>query len=420
MKRRRIWILVAGGLLVLAAIAGGLWFWNAQNGKAVKYVTAAVDRGQIRRTIAASGTVNPEITVQVGAFVSGTIKALSCDYNTQVRQGQLCAKIDPRPYETVVAKAEADLSSQKAQLAKDSATLAYADLKLGRAHTLAQQGWNSQDTLDSVRSARDQAAAQIQLDRAQIRQSQASLNAARINLNYTDIVSPVNGTVVSRNVTVGQTVASSFQTPTLFLIAKDLTRMQVDTNVSETDIAGAAIGARASFTVEAYPGKVFRGKVVQVRQAPISVQNVITYDVVIAADNPDLQLKPGMTANARIIVAERRDVLRVPVQALHFNPAATANGASQGVGAQGQGAQGQGGRGQGRRARSAAAQAQQVWVLADGKPRRVPVTVGLDDDSNAEITGGALKAGDQVIVSASHPGQVKPRAAASGQPRFGP
>jgi len=417
MKNRRLWILAAGGLLVVAAIAGGLWFWSARNGKAVKYVTAPVERGSVRRTIAASGTVNPEITVQVGAFVSGTIKALSCDYNTEVRQGQLCAKIDPRPYETVVAKAEADLASQRAQLAKDTATLAYADLKLGRSRTLAQQGWNSQDTLDSVRSSRDQAAAQVQLDRAQIRQSQASLNAANINLNYTDIVSPVNGTVVSRNVTVGQTVASSFQTPTLFLIAKDLTRMQVDTNVSETDIAGAAIGARATFTVEAYPGKVFRGKVVQVRQAPISVQNVITYDVVIAADNPDLQLKPGMTATARIIVAERRDVLRVPIQALHFNPAATANAATGGGQGQGQGQ----GQGRGRRARPNGTQPQQVWVLEAGKPRKVPVTVGLDDDSNAEITGGGLKAGDAVIVSASHPGQSKPRAAAaSGQPRFGP
>jgi HlyD family secretion protein len=412
MQKVSIGLIGAGLAVAVAALVGGALLWNAQRAKTVTYVTAAAERGSVRRTIAASGTVNPEVTVQVGAFVSGTIKALSCDYNTQVRQGQLCAKIDPRPYETLVAKAQADLESQRAQLGKDIATLAYADLKLGRARTLTVQGWNSQDTLDSVRSTRNQAFSQTQLDRAQIRQSQASLQAAQINLNYTDIVSPVDGTVVARNVNVGQTVASSFQTPTLFLIAKDLTRMQVDTNVSESDIAGATVGARATFTVEAFPGRTFRGQVVQVRQAPISVQNVITYDVVVAADNPDLLLKPGMTATARIIVAERNDVLRAPVQALHFTPTTTTAAAS--------GGQGQG-RGQGRRSRLASGQPQQVWVLDHGQPRRVAVTVGVDDDVNAEITGGALKVGDQVIVSANHPGQsAKPRAAATTQPRLGP
>ncbi|HWA59928.1 MAG TPA: efflux RND transporter periplasmic adaptor subunit [Caulobacteraceae bacterium] len=415
MKRSSL-LAIGAGLIVITAAGGGYLWWRGQQAKAVRYVTADVSRGSIRRTITASGSVNPEVTVQVGAFISGTIKALYCDYNTTVRRGQLCAKIDPGPYETAVAKAQADLDTQKAQLVKDQAALALADLRLGRGRTLHASGWDSQDTLDGLVAARNQANAQIQFDRAQIQQSQAALKAATINLNYTDIVSPVDGTVVSRNVNVGQTVASSFQTPTLFLIAKDLKRMQVDTNVSESDVGGAAVGARASFTVDAFPGRTFRGQVVQVRQAPISVQNVITYDAVIAADNSSLLLKPGMTATTRIIVAERRDVLRVPAQALTFNPTQTAD---QGQNpAQGQA---QGRSGQGRRARGAGA-GPQVGVLEDGQLRRVPVTVGLDDDANVEITGGQLKVGDKVVVSASRPGQAgrNRQAQTAGQPRFGP
>jgi HlyD family secretion protein len=224
------------------------------------------------------------------------------------------------------------------------------------------------------------------------------LTAAAVNLDYTKIVSPVDGTVVSRNVTVGQTVAASFQTPTLFLIATDLTKMQVDTNVSESDIAGAAAGADATFTVEAYPGRTFRGQVAQVRQAPISVQNVITYDVVVTADNADLSLKPGMTANAQIVTARRDGVLRAPVQALHFTPSAATAATP-------------------RKTAQADTAAQVLWVLKAGKPTPVQVTVGLDDDSFAEITGGDLKAGDRVIVSEAHGVQARSARPASSAPR---
>ena len=410
MKRIPIWVLVAGSIAAIAVAAGGLTVWNNQRAKAVKYVTVAVDRGVISRTITASGTVNPVVTVQVGAFVSGTIQSLTCDYNTQVRKGQLCAKIDPRPYETTVAQAAANVDAASAQLGKDQAALAYATANNGRSLKLLAQGFLSKDGADITRSAYAQALAQTTLDKATIRQRQAELHAAQVNLNYTDIVSPVDGTVVSRNVNVGQTVASSFQTPTLFLIATDLTKMQVDTNVSESDIGGAKEGDKASFTVSAYPGRTFRGRVIQARQAPISVQNVITYDVVIAADNPDLALKPGMTATARIVTAERKGVLRVPLQALSYAPVAPGAGAT--------GAR----HGQGGRSRLKVPQAQQVWVLDGGRPRAVPVSVGLDDDANTEITGGALKPADQVIVSSSHPGQAaKPRASSqAAQPRLGP
>jgi HlyD family secretion protein len=338
-----------------------------------------VSRGDVVTAITASGTVNPVTTIQVGTYVSGTIQSLSCDYNTRVHAGQLCAKIDPKPYQVVVDQDQADLATAKAQLAKDQANLVYTELIQKRDDTLRGENAISADTDDAARDANSQARALVHLDAAQIDQKAAVLKAAQINLDYTNIVSPVSGTVVSRNVTAGQTVAASFQTPTLFLIATDLTKMEVDTNVSESDIAGAKEGADASFTVDAFPRRIFQGRVAQVRQAPISVQNVITYDVVITVANPGFLLKPGMTATARIVTAEARNVLRVPSQALRFAPEGTSPPA-----------QPAGGKSKRRT----------VWVDHDGKLVAVPVSVGLDDDSFAEIQSGDLKAGDQVVTSA--------------------
>ena len=379
--------MIIAGLCVAALAIAGLLVWNAQRAAAVRYVTAPLSVGAISREVTASGSVNPVVNVQVGAFVSGNIQALFCDYNTEVRKGQLCAKIDPRPYQAAVDKAQADLGTQQAQLGKDQASLAYAQIGLDRATTLHARGFDSQSALDLARTARDVAQAQIRADQSQVRQSEAALRTTQLNLAYTDIASPVDGTVVARNINVGQTVAASFQTPTLFLIAQDLTKMQVDTNVSESDIAGLAPGQPASFTVEAFPGRVFRGQVAQVRQAPVSVQNVITYDVVIAAANSDLSLKPGMTATARIVTARRDGVLRAPAQALHYVPAsasaATAAPAN------------------GRPSHRAAVAGSRLWILREGKPVAVPVTTGLDDDANVQVSGGGLKAGDRVIVSES-------------------
>jgi HlyD family secretion protein len=403
MKSMATWKMLAG-LAAAVALAGAGWaVWTAFKPKAASYATAAVDRGPIQRSITASGSVNPEVTVQVGAFVSGTINTLSCDYNTPVRKGQICATIDPRPYQLVATQARAAVQSARAQLVKDQADLKYATLTYNRDAGLLTLDSISREAVDNALSVRDQAASQVTLDQATIAQRQAALDAAQVNLGYTDIVSPVDGVVVARNVTVGQTVASSFQTPTLFLIAKDLTRMQVDTNVSESDIADAVAGARATFTVEAYPGRVFKGRVTQVRQAPISVQNVITYDVVLAAENPDLKLKPGMTATAQIITAERKDVLRVPTQALHFTPEAR-NGASTPTAA---------GPSPGKSRRTHAAARPQVWILQDSKPKAVPVTIGLEDDANTEITGGDLKVGDRVITSTNR-ARTQTRPATSG------
>jgi HlyD family secretion protein len=384
--RRRLVLLV----LIIAAAAAGLLQWRRASTSATAvphYVTASATIGDVIRTVTASGSVNPVTTIQVGTYVSGVIQDISCDYNTIVRKGQLCAKIDPRPYASVVEEDRANLANAKAQLAKDQTNLGYAKLTYERTVGLREQGIVSQDAFDSAKSAYDQAMSQIELDKSTIDQREAALHAAEINLAYTDIVSPVDGTVISRNVTMGQTVAASFQTPTLFLIATDLTLMQVDANVSESDIGGIKVGNAATFTVEAFPKRVFEGRVTEVRQAPQTVQNVVTYDVVISVPNRDLVLKPGMTATVRIVVDHRERVLRVPGTALRYTPGGVANAA-----------------------RGTAGSAQ-VWVLRDGRAHAIPVKVGLDDETNVEIVAGEVKAGDEVVTGeqpAAAPGQNRP------------
>jgi HlyD family secretion protein len=412
-RPRRRWLrrlrprwLAAAALVIALVLAYRHWAGTAAP---ERWITAEVSRGPVVRAITTTGAVDPVITVEVGAYVSGTLISISCDYNTQVKAGQLCAKIDPRPYQVVVDQDTANLGTARAQLEKDRASLAYAKVAYERDSRLLARGVVSQDTVDNEKSVLGQATAQIELDEATIRQREAELHAAQVNLDYTNISSPVDGTVVSRNVTIGQTVAASFQTPTLFLIAQDLTKMQVDTNVSESDVGTARVGQRSTFTVEAYPGRTFTGQVSQIREAPITVQNVVTYDVVIAVDNADLALLPGMTANTRIVTAERADVLRVPLQALRFSPRSLTGDAPP----------------PGRHERE---HGRAVQVLRDDALVRVPVTVGLEDGNFAEVTSGDLKVGDQVVVDeasegdAHHPpatgGQTGPRRFGGGGPHF--
>ena len=378
--------------MVAVAAAVSLGWHRRPDGS--QYITAGVTRGPVVRTITTTGAVDPVITVEVGAYVSGTLTSCSCDYNTQVKAGQLCAKIDPRPYQVVVDQDTANLANAKAQLVKDQASLAYAKISYDRDAGLLSKGVVSQDAVDSDKSVYDQAVAQVKVDESTIQQRQAELHAAQVNLDYTNIISPVDGTVVSRNITIGQTVAASFQTPTLFLIAQDLTKMQVDTNVSETDVGSAKVGQKASFTVEAYPHRTFWGKVAQVREAPITVQNVVTYDVVVGVDNSDLALLPGMTANTRIITDERTDVLRVPLRALRFAP--------QGVG----------------HTKSKADADASVWMLHDGVPAKVSVTTGLTDGSFAEVTGTDVREGDQVVIDEVGRGEANPSNAQGARPHF--
>jgi HlyD family secretion protein len=365
------WLIAGLATLLAVAMAGAAW-WALAARSPVHYVSAQVTRGAVTRAVTATGTVNPELTIIVGAAVSGVIKELYCDYNTRVTKGQVCAKIDPRPYQTVVDQNKANLAVAKAQLEKDKANLAYTKTALDRYASLLQTHAVSQEAFDNAKNAYDQAVAQIAYDEATIQQHQATLDAAQVNLDYASIVSPVDGTVVSRNVTMGQTVASSFQTPTLFLIATDLAKMEVDTNVSESDIGGIKPGNNATFTVDAYPKRTFDGTVSQVRQSP-QFQNVVTYDIVVSVDNSDLKLMPGMTAASRVVTDQRVDVIRVPNQALRYAPNGLAGAAPPGHA--------------------------QVFVLRDGRPVAVPVATGLDDDGFTEIVSGELKPGDLVITA---------------------
>ncbi|MGB7757057.1 MAG: efflux RND transporter periplasmic adaptor subunit [Salinisphaera sp.] len=386
MKMR--WLTALAILVVVVLGMGMTWWWLRP--APLRFVTTTAGKGNIERFVVTTGNVNPVVTVQVGTYASGPIQAIYCDYETKVKAGQLCAKIDPKTFQVAVDQAKANLASARAQLAKDQANLTYAQITYKRDLELLKHSGVSKAAMDIDRNARDQAAAQIKLDQATILQRQADLEGAQVNLDYTNIVSPVDGVVVSRNVNVGQTVAASFQTPTLFVIAQDLTKMQVDTNVSESDIGVVDVGQLATFTVDAYPGKKFEGEVTQVRKSPITVQNVVTYDAVISVANPKLLLFPGMTANARIITEQRKNVLKVPLQALQFSP-------------------------YGLTASSPAAPADRVWVLRDDQPVSVPVTVGLKGANSAEVTGGGLKAGDTLIL-----GEISASAGGTNQPARSP
>lgn len=368
---RRLWLVAGAAILGVVAVVGAAWWASATRGT-VRYTTFPVTRGIVARAVTATGTVNPELTIIVGAAVSGIIQELYCDYNTQVKKGQVCAKLDPRPYQTVVDQNKADLAVAKAQLEKDKANAAYTKLAFERYANLIQTHATSQDIYDNAKNSHDQAVAQIAYDEATIQLRQAALDAAQVNLDYASIVSPVDGTVVSRNVTVGQTVASSFQTPTLFLIATDLAKMEVDANVSESDIGGIKPGNKATFTVDAYPKRIFEGAVTQVRQSPQTVQNVVTYDIVIGVDNSDLALRPGLTAASRIVTDERKNVMRVPNQALRYSPKDLS--------------------------RAAPPDHTRVWVLRNDAPVAIAVATGLEDDSFTEIVNGDVKPGDLVIT----------------------
>ena len=389
---------IATAGIVLAAAVAAFWFWSRPGTPAAEgYLTEPADRGTIEVVVTATGTVNPVTTVTVGSYVSGPILELHADYNAAVTKGQLVAKIDPRQFQVKVLQAEAGLANAKAQVDKARADLALKQLNFARNQTLRARNLIAQNDLDTARSDFAQAKAQLALDQAGVQQAEAQLSEARINLDYTNITSPVDGVVVSRSVDVGQTVAASFQTPELFKIAQDLTKMQVNANVSESDIGGVHDGQPALFTVDAYPGRTFEGSVVQVRNAPITVQNVVTYDVVIQVANPDLALKPGMTATVTVTTARRADVLRVPARALRFKPEEAEAGTVAGgppnspVGSA-------------------------VYLLdPSGALQRVEIQVGVRDERHAEVTAGDVTAGDAVVVGLGQPAE-KTKAAPAASP----
>jgi HlyD family secretion protein len=422
-----------GALALLIAGAGvTVWWWYVRS-PPLSYITARITQGDIQRAVNMTGTLNPVVTAQVESFVSGNIKSWSCDFNAVVTVGQICALIDPLPFQVIVDQDTAALHSAIAQLSKDRVAAANQAVVYAYDQKLIDQGIVSQVTINADKATLDQDEAQVKLDSANIAQQRALLHGAEVNLGYTKIPSPVNGMVITRYIDVGQTVVSSLSASPLFLIGKDMHAMQVDTNVSEADVGGVKPGQRAYFTVQSYPNRTFWGSVRQVREGPITVQNVVTYDVVIDVANDDLALYPGMTADTHIITAERTNVLRVPLPAIRFTPEGlnrTPKAGGQGrEGAQGRGsgpgreagaghgaaehdgatdeerhspggAAGTGGHG----GRSGAPGARaQIWLLRDGRLIAVRVRTGLDDGTLIEVVGENLKLGDVVVVNAVRP-----------------
>ncbi|MGD0923148.1 MAG: efflux RND transporter periplasmic adaptor subunit [Terriglobia bacterium] len=451
------WALPIGLVIALAAI-GELWRMHSQN--AISYETVPVERGPVQSSVTATGTLNAVVNVQVGSQVSGNIKALYADFNTKVTKGQLVAEIDPQVFQTQVDQASAALASvhsaamtaaaqvQKANsdlagtmaseksvesvLAKDKANALNARNQYERQDSLFKDGIISRTDHDLAQATVDAAEAQVAADQSQIeaakqtiqsaqaqvrvaqaqlssaqaqeRQAQGVFEQAKINLAHTRITAPVDGTVIARRMDVGQTVAASFQAPTIFEIAQDLTKMQLDTNVDESDIGNLSGGQKATFTVDAYPGTTFHGQVSVVRKAPINVQNVVTYDVVITVANPDLKLFPGMTANARILTAKLDDALKVPNAVLRVHPSAAVL-TQLGLPA-------------------VPANKQQVYVVRGGNPQAVLVTFGLSDGKYTAVTEGDLHERDQVVArfttAASTPTASSPSAPGASGGRRGP
>jgi len=394
-------------LLALLAIAGvaAYFVWSRwhQPAAEARYRTQAVERGELTQLVSANGTLNPVSLVNVGTQVSGTVKKWYADFNDQVEEGQKLLELDPSLLEAQAKQSEANLLSARSQLKLAQANAA-------RARELFKLEYISRQEFDVATQS-------LEAARAQVAQVSALVEKDKTNLGNSVIRSPVSGVVVSREVDVGQTVAASFQTPTLFKIAQDLTKMQINSSYAEADIGNLKEGQRATFRVDAFPDRNFRGIVRQVRLNPTTVQNVVTYDVVIAVDNPDRILMPGMTAYVNIRVADRKGVLLVPNAALRFRPAAATVAAERPRAQSNSGGSKNGegrreGRGEGREGR-AQGKSGTVYVLAGGQPKAVKVQVGITDNRLTEITEGELKEGDPVIIEDR---QEPAKSAGAGRP----
>src|SRR6476660_319524 len=371
MKRFLPWLIVIGGLLLIAFVVRHL-----RSGGAATYQTANVTRGPITQAVTATGTLNPVLNVQVGSQVSGNISKLFADYNSQVKAGQVVAQIDPALFQATVTQAEGDLAN------------AQAALELARINAKRTQDLFARKT--SAQADVDQATATLHQAEANVKIKQGALDKARADLDHCTITSPIDGVVISRSVDVGQTVAASLQAPVIFQIANDLTKMQIDSNVAEADVGAVAVDQNVDFTVDAFPARTFHGKVVQVRNAPITVQNVVTYDTVIGVNNSDLKLKPGMTANVSIVIAHKDDVLKISNAALRYRPA---NAPTPERSASGQKRGGTGGGGSaGPRATD-----RTVYVLRGSKAEPMQIKTGISDGTTTEVLQG-LAEEDRVIT----------------------
>lgn len=359
-------------VVLAAAIGGAIYYWQSRGGSQPqdRFKTQPVDRGDIVKTISANGTLSPVVLVNVGTQVSGTVKRLNADFNSRVKEGQILAELDPALF-------EAQLKQDQANVASAEANLVLMRAKEERARSLQQKGFISQDAVDQARQQLDSARAQLKL-------AQAQLTRSRTNLNYSVIRSPIAGVVVARNVDVGQTVAASFQTPVLFQIAGDLKQMQIETSVAEADIGDLRIGLPVRFSVDAFSERQFEGRVKQVRLNPTVQQNVVTYNVVVAVENPDEVLLPGMTAHVQVTVSRHENVLRVSNAALRYKPLKEEGGEEAGKNNNKKKEKGQAGA--------------TVFLLDNGKPKAVKIKPGISDGSYTEVLGGGLKEGDLLVT----------------------
>lgn len=394
-------------LIILAALlllGGGLYAVSRnRDPKGPKYETVKIDRGSIVAKVTATGTLSALVTVQVGSQVSGRLAWVGVDFNSVVKKGQVIARIDPQLYGAAVEQARANLAAAQGNLARSEAQAEDANRQAERALQLANEKLVSFAERDTAQANAKAAAAQVLASRGSLAQAKAAVNQAQINLDLTTITSPVSGVVISRSVDVGQTVAASLQAPTLFTIAEDLRKMQVDTSVAEADVGKLKDGMPVTFQVDAYPGVKWKGVVRQIRNSPQTVQSVVTYDAVIDVENPELKLKPGMTANVSFVYAEKDDVLRIPNAALRYKhadapkrerPAANADG---GVGADGK---------TGRRDRDSKPRdenSKTVWVLAATGPESKRIKLGITDGSFTEVLEG-IDEGTAVISEAVQSG----------------
>lgn len=356
-----------------AALVGILAFYGCSGSKKDYFETAKLEKGMITEKITASGIINPISTVNIGTQVSGTIAEIFVDYNSIVEKGQLLAQIDPALFEATVAQRKASLDIAKAQVEVSKNDIIYYKKHLDRIKKLNKSQYSADKELESAQRDYDNAIVQLGLQEAQVKQAEASLNSADIDLRYTKIISPVDGIVVSKEVEVGQTVAASFQTPTLFNVAEDLTKMQIEASIVEADIAKVKEGQKVEFSVDSYPDEVFVGKVTQVRNNPITTSNVVTYEVIIEIDNKDQKIKPGMTANVEIITAEKENVLLVPNKALRFymedEDGKTPRYKDKGI-----------------------------WVLENGVPKRITIKTGVSDDEQTEVIAEQLEENMPIVI----------------------
>ena len=420
-KKAIAWIAAAS----VIGLGGAGWWQLSDSPKEPPYVTTPVQTASITQVVSSTGTLQAVVTVQVGSQVSGTIEKLFADFNTKVKAGQIVAQLNQDKFRAAEDQARANLLAAQSNIEKSKVGVADTLRTLERNRQLRTKDLMAQSDLDAAQAAYDAAVAQVEVNRAQAAQAQASLKQATVDLNNTVIRSPVDGLVISRNVDVGQTVAASLQAPTLFTIANELARMEVHTNVDEADVGNVREAQEVTFTVDAFPSRRFRGRVHQVRNAPIVVQNVVTYVAVVRIDNKELLLKPGMTANVQFLVSRKEDVLTIPNMAMRFKPpeekeeaqellrreqSRTAPKVGERRTSRQSAVRGSGAAGGGtRRAR--------IYLLRDDKAQPVEIQLGISDGSRTEVRSGDVKENDPVIIGMSSADSSGPAVANPFQPQ---